>query len=423
MSIYGIDFGYSKACIATIDRNGKHMVIRNLADTSDELAAAVFFENADNVIVGSCARDMMETDGDRVVQFIKKDLGKHNGRVYEFDGKSFNPVEISALILKRLKQMAEEQGESVNDVVVAIPSYFGLEEKVALKNAVELAGLNLIEVITEPTAAALAYLCNHDQSNQNILVYDLGGVSLDISILQISTETENNSCTPSLRILSSDGSDTLGGEDWGYRLFDFILQACCDENGLTPDEIDTETRQLIHIKADMAKRRLSSTEKARVKVIVNGAMTSIIVSREDFEKITIDLSESTMTYVEQSLQKANNIKIDTVLLVGGATRMPMIHQLMESRFPGKVQSFEPEHAVVVGAAIYGQMIVGNPYPLPGQRKVSPYSYNLIANMIRYSIDHSHDDVAKELISEVDWERLTPGELFDFFNRIRHLFKE
>src|SRR5699024_7591671 len=136
-----------------------------------------------------------------------------------FDGKSFNPVEISALILKRLKQMAEEQGESVNDVVVAIPSYFGLEEKVALKNAVELAGLNLIEVITEPTAAALAYLCNHDQSNQNILVYDLGGVSLDISILQISTETENNSCTPSLRILSSDGSDTLGGEDWGYRLF------------------------------------------------------------------------------------------------------------------------------------------------------------------------------------------------------------
>ena len=148
MSIYGIDFGYSKACIATIDRNGKPMVIRNLADASDELAAAVFFENADNVIVGSCARDMMETDGDRVVQFIKKDLGKHNGRVYEFDGKSFNPVEISALILKRLKQMAEEQGESVNDVVVAIPSYFGLEEKVALKNAVELAGLNLIEVIT-----------------------------------------------------------------------------------------------------------------------------------------------------------------------------------------------------------------------------------------------------------------------------------
>ena len=423
MSIYGIDFGYSKACIATIDRNGKPMVIRNLADASDELAAAVFFENADNVIVGSCARDMMETDGDRVVQFIKKDLGKHNGRVYEFDGKSFNPVEISALILKRLKQMAEEQGESVNDVVVAIPSYFGLEEKVALKNAVELAGLNLIEVITEPTAAALAYLCNHDQSNQNILVYDLGGVSLDISILQISTETENNSCTPSLRILSSDGSDTLGGEDWGNRLFDFILQACCDENGLTPDEIDTETRQLIHIKADMAKRRLSSTEKARVKVIVNGAMTSITVSREDFEKITIDLSESTMTYVEQSLQKANNIKIDTVLLVGGATRMPMIHQLMESRFPGKVQSFEPEHAVAIGAAIYGQMIGGNPYPLPRQRKGSPYSYNLIANMIRYSIDHSHDDVAKELISEVDWERLTPGELFDFFNRIRHLFKE
>lgn len=425
MPIYGIDFGYSKACIATLDNNENPMVIRNLADASDELATAVFFENANNVIIGSNAIDMIETDSDRVVRFIKRELGKSNERVYKFDGHSFNPVEISALIFKRLKQMAEEQGETVNDVVVAIPSYFGSEEIISLKSAVELAGINLIGVITEPTAAVLAYLRNYEPSNQNILVYDLGGISLDISILQMSRETGNNSGSPSLRILSVDGSESLGGEDWGDRLFDFILQACCEENGLIPNELDIETRQTIRMKADMAKRRLSNTEKARIKVIVNGAMTSITVSRADFENITFDLAEATMNHVETALQHAGDIEIDKVLLVGGSTRMPMIHRLMETRFPGKIHFYEPEHAVAIGAVIYGQMLTEKPTPPPPPKphKVSPYSPNLIANMIRYSIDHSHDDVAKELITEVDWKRMTPEQLFGFFNRIRHLFKE
>jgi len=425
MSIYGIDFGYSKACIATIDRNGKPVVIRNLADASDVLESVVFFENADNVVIGSCAKDMVETDGDRVVRFIKRYLGKSSAGNYEFDGRTFTPVEICALILKRLQQIAEEQGELVNDVVVTIPAYFGLQEKNDLKNSVEIAGLNLVGMLTEPTAAALTYLYNQDVRDKNILVYDLGGISLDISIVKTSVGTENRDLIPSLRILSVDGSDTLGGEDWGNRLYDFILQACCDENGLTPDEIDTDTLQTLRLKADMAKKKLSSAEKTRVKVIINGVMTSITISREDFENITIDLAESTLGFVERALENANNIKIDSVILVGGATRMPMIRQLMETRFPGKVELFEPDHAVAIGAAIYGQMLCGSPIPPfpPAQKKSSPYSPNLIANMIRYALDHTHDDIAKELITEVDWKHLTPEELFDFFSRIRHLFRE
>ena len=151
--------------------------------------------------------------------------------------------------------------------------------------------------------------------------------------------------------------------------------------------------------------------------------TSITVNREDFENLTSDLVAQTMNYVEETLQNAGNIDIDTVFLVGGSTYMPMIRNAVEAIFPGKVQIHEPDRAVAMGAAVYGQMIGGNQFSPPRQRKVSPYSSNLIANMIRYSIDHAHDDVAKELISEVDWERLTPGELFDFFNRIRHLFKK
>lgn len=356
MAAYGIDFGYSKACIATIDRNGKPMVIHNLADASDVLESVVFFENADNVVIGSCAKDMIETDGDRVVRFIKRDLGQSSAVTYEFDGRTFTPVEICALVLKRLQQMAEEQGELVNDVVVTIPAYFGSQEKYDLINSVELAGLNLVGVLAEPTAAALAYLNNRDVADKNILVYDLGSISLDISILKISSGTENNNLVPSLRILSCDGSDTLGGEDWGNRLYDFILQACCDENGLAPDEIDTDTLQTLRLKADIAKKKLSSAEKAKVKVIINGAITSITISREDFENITINLAERTLEFVYRALENANNIKIDSVILVGGATRMPMIRQLMENRFPGKVELFEPDHAVAIGAAIYGQML-------------------------------------------------------------------
>ncbi|WKY49038.1 Hsp70 family protein [Eubacteriaceae bacterium ES3] len=359
MAIYGIDFGYSKACIATLDSNGYPVVIRNLRDGSDELATALFFESADNVVIGSCAKEMIETDGERVIQFVKRDLGQSNTRTYEFDGKTYTPEEISAFILLRLKQMVEEQGESVKDVVVAVPSYFGLEKKVALKNATELAGFNLIGVIAEPTAAGLAYLCNHDQTNQIILVFDLGSVSLDISILQNVNKTENSSWTPSLQILCIDGSDRLGGESWSDRLFDFILQACCDENGLTSDEIDVETRQMIRSRVETIKKKLNIAEFARARINVNGTMTTIDISREEFENLTSDKVAQTMTCVENVLQKASNIEIDTVLLVGGATRMPMIHDLMEKRFPGKVRSFEPEHSVAIGAAIYGQMINDN----------------------------------------------------------------
>lgn len=426
MPIYGIDFGYSKACIATLDNNGKPVVICNLADASDELTAAVFFENAENIIVGSSAKDMIETDGDRVVQFIKRDLGKTGGRVYEFDGQFFNAIEISALILKRLKQMTEEQGRSVNNVVIAMPCYFGMEEKIALKSAVELAGLNLIALITEPVAAVLAYLRNYDQANHNILIYDLGGSTFDVTIVKTALVIDaDGNKVQEIKIIAAGGNDELGGKDWDDKLFNYILQACCDENGLLPDEVGVETLRLIRSRIETTKKKLSNAETAKVRVNVNGVMTTITISREDFENLTSDKVTQTMNYVEETLQKAGNIGIDMVLLVGGSTYMPMIRSAVERRFPGKVQFHEPEHAVAVGAAIYGKMLTGNPMPphFLKQQKVSLYSPNLIAKMIRYLTDHSYDDVAKELINEVDWESLTPEQLFAFFIRIRHLFKE
>lgn len=369
MSTYGIDLGTTYSCIATLDRNGNPEVIRNQADASDTLASVVFFESADNVIIGNSAKDMVETDGERVVQFVKREIGKPNARTYEFDNKTYTPVEISSLILKRLKQMVEEQGGSVDDVVITCPAYFGLEERNATKKAGEMAGMNVLNLINEPTAAALSYCARQFQEERTILVYDLGGGTFDVTIVKMAlvTNADGNE-VQKVTVVATGGNDELGGKDWDDKLFDFILQACCDENGLTPDEIDVETRQLIRSRVETSKRKLSNAESAKVKVNVNGAITTIVINKEDFENLTSDKVAQTMNYVEETLQNAGNVEIDMVLLVGGSTYMPMIRNAVEARFPGKVQIHEPDRAVAMGAAIYANMLVdegkADPEPIP-----------------------------------------------------------
>ncbi len=358
MSTYGIDLGTTYSCIATLDRNGNPEVVRNQADASDTLASAVFFESADNVVIGNSAKDMVETDGERVVQFVKREIGKPNARTYEFDGKTYTPVEISALILGRLKQMVEEQGGSVDDVVITCPAYFGLEERNATKEAGKLAGMNVRNLINEPTAAALSYCARQFQEEKTILVYDLGGGTFDVTIVKMSlVMNSDGNEVQKVTVITTGGNDELGGKDWDDKLFDHILQACCDENGLTPDEIDVETRQLIRSRVEITKKKLSNAETAKVKINVNGAMTTINITREEFENLTSDKVAQTMTYVEDTLQKAGNIEIDTVLLVGGSTFMPMIRNAVEARFPGKVQIEDPDRAVAKGAAICASMLV------------------------------------------------------------------
>lgn len=358
MSTYGIDLGTTYSCIAALDRNGNPEVVRNQTDASDTLASAVFFESADNVVIGNSAKDMVETDGERVVQFVKREIGKPNAQTYEFDGKTYTPVEISALILGRLKQMVEEQGGTVEDVVITCPAYFGLEERNATKEAGKLAGMNVLNLINEPTAAALSYCARQFQEERTILVYDLGGGTFDVTIVKMSlvTNAEGNE-VQKVTVVATGGNDLLGGKDWDDKLFDYIMQACCDENALTPDEIDAETRQMIRSRVETTKKKLSNAESAKVKVNVNGAMTNITITREEFENLTADKVSQTMTYVEDVLQKAGNIEIDTVLLVGGSTFMPMIRNAVEARFPGKVQIEDPDRAVAKGAAIYASMLV------------------------------------------------------------------
>ncbi len=358
MSVYGIDLGTTFSCIATLDNNGNPEVIRNQYDASDTLASAVFFESADNVIVGGTAKQYVETDGDRVVQFVKRDIGKPDAKIYEFYEKTYGPIDISALVLKRLKQICEEQGHVVRDVVITCPAYFGLEERNATKKAGELAGLNVLNLINEPTAAALSYCARQFQEEQSILVYDLGGGTFDVTIVKMALVTNaNGEEVQQVKVVATGGNDRLGGKDWDDVLFDFILQTCCDECGLTPDAIDPETRQAIRGNVEGTKRRLSTAEAARVRVNVNGVMITVNISREEFENMTADKVAQTMGYVEKTLRDAGDIEVDLVLLVGGSTYMPMIRNAVEARFPGKVQLHEPDRAVAMGAAIYASMLV------------------------------------------------------------------
>ncbi|MBQ9488226.1 MAG: Hsp70 family protein [Selenomonadaceae bacterium] len=358
MSTYGIDLGTTYSCIARLDANGNPEVIRNNEDDSNMVASVVFFENENNVVVGQAAKENIETDGERVVQFVKREIGKPDNRVYEFDGKTYTPVEISALILTRLKNLVESQGGTIENVVITVPAYFGLEERSATKQAGELAGLNVLSLINEPTAAALSYCAREFQEDRTILVYDLGGGTFDVTIIKMTmAQNESGNDVQKINVLATDGDDKLGGKDWDDKLYDFILRACCDENGLTAQDIEAETRQDIRSKVEEAKRKLSKKQSTKVRIDVGGSRTEVALKRADFENMTSDLVAKTMNFVDNALDKVPGVNIDTVLLVGGSTYMPMIKDAVEKKFPGKVQQHDPDQAVAKGAAIYASMLV------------------------------------------------------------------
>ncbi len=358
MGTFGIDLGTTYSCISTLDRNGNPEIIKNQADNTDTLASVVFFENENNIVVGEAAKERIETDGDRVVDCIKRQIGKPDAKSYTYFGKTYNPTDISSLILRRIKQMAEEQGYSVDDVVITCPAYFGFEELEETRKAGMLAGMNVLSVIAEPTAAALSYCARQFQEERTIMVYDLGGGTFDVTILKMSMDTNSEGQeVQKVKVVTTGGDDLLGGKDWDDRLVEYVTNACCTENGISLDEMDTETHQLIRSRVENAKKKLTNLEETSVKININNSMTKVKITREEFENLTADLVQKTMSYVEKTIQDAGNIPIDTVLLVGGSSFMPMIKNAVEQRFPGIVQFEDPNHAVAKGAAVYSTILV------------------------------------------------------------------
>lgn len=366
MSTYGIDLGTTYSCIAKLDQNGNPEVIQNYVDGTYTLASAVFFEeDSDNTLYGESAKEYMETSPERLVQFAKREIGKPNGKKWDIDGNEYTPIEISALILKKLKQMAEEQGENVTDVIITCPAYFGLEERNATRKAGELAGMNVLNLVNEPTAAAISYCYREFQDNQIVVVYDLGGGTFDVTVLNMSIEKDDaGNNKQQMKVLASSGNDRLGGKDWDEILYNILLDRYCQEIGLDPSDLEGDTRQSVRSKVEKTKKNLSQTDLAKVKVKSEAGPITIVVTREEFEEATRHLVAQTIDLLNVALNEAGDIKIDKVLLVGGSTNMPMIKKVVEDKFPGLVQVEDPERAVAKGAAVYASILVGEDEPVP-----------------------------------------------------------
>ena len=350
--VYGIDLGTTYSVIATLDDNGMPQVIENQYDGKNLLASAVYFQDGDDPVVGEVAKSMKDMEPDRVVEFVKRYIGKPDAPTYEFDGVTYDPITISNLILKRMKAYAEEQGHDVKDVVITCPAYFGNSERMATKQAGIIAGLNVLNIVNEPTAAALNYCCREFKENRKIMVYDLGGGTFDITLFDFSVDEDGRALIDLLKN-GTKGDDQLGGIDWDARMYDYMCEKYADENGISQDDMEQELQSKIRAQVEQAKKDLSTLPKKSYPISYDGDRTRIDLTREEFEERTRDLVERTMDFVHRLLDDVDLTPdaIDLVLLVGGSTRMPMIKSAVEALFPGKVRVEDPDLAVAKGAAL------------------------------------------------------------------------
>lgn len=354
--VYGIDLGTTYSVIATLGSNAKPEVFDISTEAERTLASVVYFQSGGDPVVGREAKKMAASEPDRVVSCVKRQIGKEDVR-YQFDGVEYDPITVSSLILKRMKEDVENQGYQVSKVVITCPAYFGNKEKTATRQAGEIAGLNVLDIIHEPTAAALNY-CSHEFSeNRRIMVYDLGGGTFDITLLDFSVDGFGKNAK--IVILDSTGDDKLGGVDWDVKLYDYICEVYAGENGISTDDIDDSTKATILSQVEDTKKKLSVMSAFNV----NAGGSRLQITAEEFRERTKNLVDRTIFFVNQLLSK-NNLSpdaIDTVLLVGGSTKMPMIQEAVKALFPEKdgvglrVRVEEPDFAVAKGAAISAGM--------------------------------------------------------------------
>ena len=350
--IFGIDLGTTYSCISYVDESGRPVVVPN-ADSEITTPSVVYFENADNIVVGRHAKNQCKLDSDRVVEFVKRDMGNPS-YLFEVDGKEYKPEEISSLILRKLvNDAAQTVGEDIKDVVITCPAYFGINEREATKNAGVLAGLTVHHILNEPTAAAICYGIDRAKDDQTVLVYDLGGGTFDVTVIALKSAD--------IHVVVTGGNKTLGGKDWDDRLTEYLAYEYTKAHPEKGSPLDDKFsyQELLKSSEDL-KKALTSKEKAGVLVSHAGERTTVHLTRDEFENITSDLLTQTIDLTSDLLQKANErgySRIDRVLLVGGASKMPVVARKMTEAFGLEVQLFEPDLSVAKGAALMGVKIV------------------------------------------------------------------
>ena len=355
--IFGIDLGTTFSAISYVNEDGKAEIIRN-SDGEVTMPSVVYFENANNIIAGKVAKESGKLEPDNVIEFVKRQIGAD--WTYDFEGVSYNPSMISSVILKRLAQDAEEAtGCKVEDVVITCPAYFGEEHRKATQQAGELAGLNVIQILDEPAAAALCYAFSNqlgDTPDKTILVYDLGGGTFDSTVLSI--KNGNN-----IKVVCTDGDHKLGGADWDQRIIDYLATKFQEETGSGADILeDVEAKYDLRLSAETAKQALSKKESTTIPVSYEGEKVKVQLTRDEFNSMTQDLLEQTYVLTDKVVQLAKDKgvdHIDEILLVGGSTKMPQVQDGVKERYGDPmgipVRIYDPDEAVAKGAAIFAFM--------------------------------------------------------------------
>ena len=350
----GIDLGTTNSVVAVLE-GGEPTVIAN-AEGNRTTPSIVAFKG-EEVLVGELAKRQAITNPDNTVRSIKRQIG--SGWKEKFENKEYTPQEVSARILQKLKRDAESYiGEDVTDAVITVPAYFNDAERQATKEAGQIAGLNVLRIINEPTAAALAYGLENNE-DQKILVYDLGGGTFDVSVLEISEGV--------FEVKSTSGDSKLGGDDWDERVMDWLVEKFKSSTGIDISK-DKMAMQRIKEGAEKAKIELSSTTETEVNlpfITANDSGPQHLLeklSRSEFEKITSDLVDRTKDPVNKAIEDAglSFSDIQHIILVGGSTRIPAVQALVKS-ITGKDPSkgVNPDEVVASGAAIQAGVLKGD----------------------------------------------------------------
>lgn len=353
--VIGIDLGTTNSCVAVME-GGEPVVITN-SEGSRTTPSVVAFSKSGERLVGQVAKRQAITNPDRTISSIKRDMG--TDRKVKIDNKSYTPQEISAMILQKLKADAEAYlGENVVQAVITVPAYFSDSQRQATKDAGKIAGLEVLRIINEPTAAALAYGLDKE-NDQKIMVYDLGGGTFDVSILEIGDGV--------FEVLATNGNNRLGGDDFDNRVIDYLISEFKKDSGIDLRN-DKMALQRLKEAAEKAKVELSSALNSNVNLpFITADATGpkhldITLTRAKFDELTSDLVEKTMGPTRQAMKDAglNPSEIDKVLLVGGSTRTPAVQEAVK-KFIGKepFKGINPDECVAVGAAIQAGVLTGD----------------------------------------------------------------
>ncbi len=358
-AVIGIDLGTTNSCVATIE-GGKAVVIPN-SEGSRTTPSVVAFTKEGERLVGVTAKRQAVTNSERTIISVKREMG--TDWVQEIDEDKYSPQEISAFVLQKLKADAEEYlGTEVKQAVVTCPAYFSDSQRKATKDAGRIAGLEVLRIINEPTAAALAYGVDKEE-DQTVLVYDLGGGTFDVSILEI-YQVDGQ---PQIEVKATSGDNRLGGDDFDEAVMDWIVSEFKKSTGIELEK-DLQAMSRIREAAEKAKIELSATPSTQINLpfitMIDGQPEHLdmSLSRSKFEKLTSSLVERTMSPTRQAMKDAGIKKgnVDKVLLVGGSTRTPAVQQAIEKEV-GKApfKGINPDEAVAMGAALQAGIIVGD----------------------------------------------------------------